>query len=491
MESVGSEIAFFDVETTVPSRSSGGGYSLLEFGVILVCPRRLVEVDNYSTLIRPLDLRAISAISIRCNGITRDAVTAAPLFRDVAAHVFKFLNGRVWAGHNIARFDCARIREAFAEIGRPAPEPKGIIDTLPFLTQKFGRRAGDMKMASLATYFELGQQKHRSLEDVRMNLEVLKYCAAVLFLESSLPDIFSIANMVQNNMTPKIEVNGTASTDQNPNSSGDLLNSRQQLDLINNQVIVEGNDRAGSSNPVPKGDPSNLVAHMEQMKIDFLQRDTTLFRGPAHNSGMQGDTIPTHESSSSCSGFLVPDQVFPWQISASIIHHQNSRKINLLYRDCPLQLCCLGMRIHFGVSSKFIDHAGRPKLSIVVGAPENLCKVLDICDQVAQVSSQNSGSDSEWRPVLKRNGFSNTFNIRLHIPTVANGDGATYSTEMYQKDPCGNMQKLVFSKLDAAELDSIFVPGTYVDAYFFTDIYDFQQIAGIRLVARRLVVLSR
>jgi len=54
--------------------------------------------------------------------------------------------GRIWAGHNILRFDCARIREAFAEIGRQPPEPKGAIDSLGLLTQKFGRRAGDMKV---------------------------------------------------------------------------------------------------------------------------------------------------------------------------------------------------------------------------------------------------------------------------------------------------------------------------------------------------------
>lgn len=37
-------------------------------------------------------------------------------------------------------------------------------------------------MSTLATYFGLGQQKHRSLADVRMNLEVLKHCATILFL---------------------------------------------------------------------------------------------------------------------------------------------------------------------------------------------------------------------------------------------------------------------------------------------------------------------
>lgn len=54
--------------------------------------------------------------------------------------------GRIWAGHNILRFDCARIKEAFAQINKPAPEPKGTIDSLALLTQRFGRRAGDMKV---------------------------------------------------------------------------------------------------------------------------------------------------------------------------------------------------------------------------------------------------------------------------------------------------------------------------------------------------------
>ncbi|KAL3618602.1 Protein nen4 [Castilleja foliolosa] len=121
------------------------------------------------------------------HGITREAISNAPSFHEVANKIFDVLNGRIWAGHNIQRFDCVRIKEAFAKINRPAPTPAGMIDSLGVLTQKFGRRAGNMKMATLADYFGLGQQKHRSLDDVRMNLEVLKHCATVLLLESSLP----------------------------------------------------------------------------------------------------------------------------------------------------------------------------------------------------------------------------------------------------------------------------------------------------------------
>ncbi|MBA0685481.1 hypothetical protein Goari_013139 [Gossypium aridum] len=147
-----SEICLFDLETTIPRRR-GQGFSILEFGAILVCPKRLVELKSFASLVRPDYLSSISLDSVRCNGITRDAVAEARSF-SISPKKFTVSSTvrRVWAGHNIVRFDCVRIREAFEKIGRPAPEPKGIIDSLA------------------------------SLDDVRMNLEVLKYCATVLFL---------------------------------------------------------------------------------------------------------------------------------------------------------------------------------------------------------------------------------------------------------------------------------------------------------------------
>lgn len=140
-----SEIVFFDLETTVPNRA-GQRFWVLEFGAIVVCPRKLVELESFSTLIRPKDLSAVALRSGRCDGITRDAVANAPAFEEVAEKIFSILNGRIWAGHNIQRFDCVRIKEAFAEIGKPAPVPVGMIDSLGVLTEKFGRRAGNLKV---------------------------------------------------------------------------------------------------------------------------------------------------------------------------------------------------------------------------------------------------------------------------------------------------------------------------------------------------------
>ncbi|KAF6992665.1 hypothetical protein CFC21_009646 [Triticum aestivum] len=159
------EMVFFDVEAAPPS----GECRLLEFAAILVCPRRLVEVSSYSTLIRPDDAGA--------DGGVLSASSAAPSFEDVFPDIFELLDGRVWAGHGIRRAGCPRVRGAFAAFGLPAPEPVGVVDSL------------DAAAAALAEHFGIGARRARGLrclDGARVSLEVLKHCAGVLLLESSL-----------------------------------------------------------------------------------------------------------------------------------------------------------------------------------------------------------------------------------------------------------------------------------------------------------------
>ncbi|KAK4430595.1 protein NEN4 [Sesamum alatum] len=244
-----SEIVFFDLETTVPNRT-GQRFCVLEFGAIVVCPRKLVELESYCTLIRPTDLSVVPVRSGRSDGIIRDAVAEAPSFDEVADKIFSILDGRIWAGHNIQRFDCVRIREAFAEINRPAPVPVGIIDSLGVLTQKFGKRAGNMKMATLADYFGLGQQKHRSLEDVRMNLEVLKHCATVLLLESSLPP--SLLNGQWHN-SPSVTTRSRSLLQSNPDT------------LMNNKPSPTRGKSSTKEETSRKSPPSTSAGHQRAM----------------------------------------------------------------------------------------------------------------------------------------------------------------------------------------------------------------------------------
>lgn len=55
-------------------------------------------------------------------------------------------SGQIWAGHNIAKFDNLRLKNAFEKIGKAPPEPLEIIDTLALLQKSFGKRAGDYKV---------------------------------------------------------------------------------------------------------------------------------------------------------------------------------------------------------------------------------------------------------------------------------------------------------------------------------------------------------
>ncbi|XP_060196621.1 protein NEN1-like isoform X2 [Lycium barbarum] len=183
-------IVFFDVETTYPDPVR----ILYEFGSIYVCPRRLIELNNtsYKTLIRPDDLDILTDRSwknLSKKRITREDLVSAPHFFKVADTIYHILHGRIWAGHNIEEFDCARIKEAFDGINKPAPEYRHLIDSRHLLTNWFGKRAGNMTLDSLAAYFGFEEQVHRSLDDVRMNLKVVKHCGAVLFLESMFPKI--------------------------------------------------------------------------------------------------------------------------------------------------------------------------------------------------------------------------------------------------------------------------------------------------------------
>ncbi|TYG90731.1 hypothetical protein ES288_A12G206000v1 [Gossypium darwinii] len=494
------EICFFDLETTVPQRR-GQGYSILEFGAILVCPKRLVELHSYSSLVRPDDLSFVSPASVRCNGITREAVVSAPSFSEIADKVHDLLHGRVWAGHNIVRFDCVRIREAFEKIGRAPPEPKGIIDSLALLTQRFGRRAGNMKMATLANYFEIGVQSHRSLDDVRMNLEVVKYCATVLFLESSLPDILTgnpqgspISQSSDDGKSspeqpsPNMHTLSSSPTSENvPNlSPAGVGNSEHhpRLSLLTHHI---GGANADVSNPV-QPDPFNMGLLRNEIKTEALQSDVTM----EEKTEQESQDIDIAEGSSSYAGFLALDEVSLTSVNASLVpYYHGTQRIKLLHENDGLQLFCPCLRVRFGVNGKFLNQGGWPRLSFVVDASPSLCEILNACDNAAKTIFEDCRSSSVWKPIVGRNyRYINNPTVRLHIPTVANDNIARYAAEIHQKDSSGTVQKLVFSKFDAAELGNLIRGGIFVDAFFSLDTYDYQQNAGIRLVAKKLVIHS-
>nr|GMC75733.1 protein NEN1-like [Ipomoea batatas] len=508
-----SEIVFFDIETTTPTRP-GQGHAILEFGAILVCPRKLVELESYSTLVRPADPSLMSNLSVRSNGICRDAVDSAPTFADIADKVYDILDGRIWAGHNILKFDCHRIREAFAGINRPAPEPKGTIDSLALLTQRFGRRAGDMKMASLATYFGLGQQKHRSLDDVRMNLEVLKYCSTVLLLESSLPDIFTEKCWVSPNAITrsrsKASPGSTGSSATTPSTNLKIENqthSKKNERVENHPVSllavsgkVEVEDVIESSSAMP--DPFNMGKLLDEIEIESYQSEGDMDDDDDDDEDEDDDEYcPSDESSSEiesevprgcCTGFLELNEISMPYLSVTLVpFYRGMQKIKVFHDCAELQVCCKRLKVRFGISKKYFDYAGRPQLNFVVNATPNLCKILDEINSRAQRLCAESGSSSEWRPIVSRNpGYENFPTVRFQLASIVNGEIVCWATEIYEQETgSGRGRKIVSSRFDNnAELDGLVRAGCFVDVYFSLDAYDYQGRAGIRLVLKKLIL---
>lgn len=324
----------------------------------------------------------------------------------------------------------------------------------------------------------------------------------VLPQEASLPGVLTVENLVERAIT-RSQANGAASPEvPKPvaRSSPDSSKRQRTISRVDNAIQAGGNQQ--SIDPATNKEPIELISNIEEMTL---------------GSGIQIDA-----SSSGFSGFLEPDDVSTESIQISVpSSYRLTRKTSIKHKGSPIQLCCAGLRIQFGVSTKFLDSAGRPKLNILVDIPENLSKILEFCDGIAQKSSQDSGSTSEWRPLIKKYGYVNCPTVRLQwvisfslifnlqsaniiplsealiatfhcsIPTIVSGEAATYGTEIYQKEASGNIQKLVFSKVDVAELDSWFVRGNTVDAFFSLELYDYEQNAGIRLVAKKLVVQSK
>ncbi|KAK1433708.1 hypothetical protein QVD17_10623 [Tagetes erecta] len=458
------EIVFFDLETTIPSRP-GEAYAILEFGSILVCPKKLTELDSYETLVRPLDLSLISPRSIKANSITAQDVVSSPTFSEIADNVYNILQGRVWMGHNIDRFDCVRLREAYAQINRAPPEPKRTIDTLTLLNRTFGRRAGDMKMASLAAYFGLGQQSHRSLDDVRMNFEVFKLCGSVHFLELIQNTGYNCSSL------NAITINGHNGTRPNINSFA----STENHTLPSNPP-----------NPIEHGpvqpNPLHTGPSVDKMESDTLQSNEAMME--------ESSTTTPSNAFSNHTEFIDPDSVSMASITVTVAPFVNGpNRIQILHRDIPLQFHCNGMRIRFGLSKQYVDHAGNPRLSFVVdmASSSSLCNILDACDNISK-RFMASNEVSQWRPVVSRQPcFYNSPTIRLQLPTVPE-DSTRWITEIYYKNSSSNPCLVSSRYADVTEVESLFRAGSLVDAYFSLEPYDYQQNVGIRLVAKKLII---
>lgn len=205
-----------------------------------------------------------------------------------------------------------------------------------------------------------------------------------------------------------------------------VLPSRQKGESpVDGETSGEACNAAQVVARVPTSEPFNLMPLMDSMNIDSFVPNPNLDGRSSMDSLMDERREPdvsetvvaqnvASKSSVSHAGFLEPDKVTISCICMSVTptYHRASRAF-LMHKGVLLQLCSMKMKIRFGPSTKFLDQAGRPRLSFVVDPSPRLCEILDACDLLVQQQIVSSGSDSALRPVVRNTGYPNSSTIRL------------------------------------------------------------------------------
>lgn len=198
-----------------------------------------------------------------------------------------------------------------------------------------------------------------------------------------------------------------------PSSSSSSSSSKTDLSLssvddatdIENHPIVSLLTECSENDTSCCGiDPSDITTLISKLHIGTLQTDAA--------DEAQDESTPPPDPDAKDENFLRVDEVSVSSIRASFI--PGSLRMELFHDDDPLQLCVDSLKIRFGISRKFLDHLGRPRLNIVVDLPPDLCKILDEANDVAHKLSIESGTASEWRlTVMRKKGFTNYPTARL------------------------------------------------------------------------------
>ena len=119
----GEKVLAFDLETTGVSTSRDRIVQLALIGTME--DGTAVNVEH---LVKPPMLIPIEAS--RVHGISNEDVRNMPPFADIADEVAELIDGAILVGHNVRNFDYAMLKHEFLRLGRLAPEPKAIMDTL-------------------------------------------------------------------------------------------------------------------------------------------------------------------------------------------------------------------------------------------------------------------------------------------------------------------------------------------------------------------------
>lgn len=157
------EFAVVDIETTGSAPQSAG---ITEIAIVI---HNGIEVTGkYVTLINPR--HKIPPFIVNMTGISDAMVANAPLFEEVAPHIFNLLNGRVFVAHNVS-FDYSFVHYLLGKSGFQWSAPK-------LCTIKLSRRVfpGLEKYGLGSLTRDLGiriEGRHRAWGDAAATAQVL------------------------------------------------------------------------------------------------------------------------------------------------------------------------------------------------------------------------------------------------------------------------------------------------------------------------------
>jgi DNA polymerase-3 subunit epsilon len=119
----GEKVLAFDLETTGVSTNSDRIVQLALIGTL-----EDGTAVNMERIVNPVV--SIPLDASRIHGIYNQDVRGQPKFAEVADEVAALIDGAILVGHNVRKFDYAMLENEYLRLGKLAPEPKAIMDTL-------------------------------------------------------------------------------------------------------------------------------------------------------------------------------------------------------------------------------------------------------------------------------------------------------------------------------------------------------------------------
>lgn len=160
----------FDLETTGTTAES----RIVQFGAVTVDPVTLMPIGQPAFLYVHPGL-PISYEAAKINKITEEDLKGQPDFAHRADDISAVLEGALWIGFNIVKYDIPLLRREYARVNRAMPSCAGVLDVYALAAAwRVEESTGNLKLDTLSRWLGLGDEKHDALDDAQRTLNVLK-----------------------------------------------------------------------------------------------------------------------------------------------------------------------------------------------------------------------------------------------------------------------------------------------------------------------------